>query len=122
MSYSTNPHYYPEKLGLKQLTFDEPNMSYEYNTLAFWATPDGQIYTAHDSGCSCPTPFEDLESDTLEAFKKKAERVGSLRQAEEAFNSWNKQTNYKGETSTHLPTIDSLRELEEFFNFNFKES
>ncbi len=59
-----NPHYDYEKLELDMLCFDEPDMSYEFNMLCFWKTKTGEIYSASDSGCSCPTPFEDYFGET----------------------------------------------------------
>ncbi len=84
-----NPYYEPDKLDLELLSFDEPNLSYEYNTLCFWATKDGRIYSASDSGCSCPTPFENYTGQTLDAVLQQLERVGTISQAESIFNSWN---------------------------------
>lgn len=37
-------------------------MSYEFNTFVVWKHKSGKIYCACDSGCSCPTPFEDCHS------------------------------------------------------------
>lgn len=38
---------------------DEPNMSYEFHCLGVWKhKPDGELYWAEDSGCSCPSPYE----------------------------------------------------------------
>lgn len=37
--------------------YDEP---YEFDMIAVWHEPaTGQVWAAIDSGCSCPTPFED---------------------------------------------------------------
>lgn len=59
-----NPYYEPEACGLELLLeFDEPNLSYEYNTLLFFKDLEtGDIYCVEDSGCSCPTPFENVRS------------------------------------------------------------
>jgi hypothetical protein len=85
-----NPYYNPEKLDLEMSSYNDPNLSYEFNTLCFWATKNGQIYSASDSGCSCPTPFENYEGYTQKEVLQKLERVGSLWQAESIFDSWNK--------------------------------
>jgi hypothetical protein len=90
-----NPYYNPEKLELELLSFDEPNLSYEYNTLCFWATKDGRVYSASDSGCSCPTPFENYEGNTQTEVLRNLERIGSVEQAESIFDSWNKNYNRK---------------------------
>ncbi len=56
-----NPYYDPEKSGLVKVgELDEAELSYEYNTLVVWRhEPSGRVFYARDSGCSCPTPFED---------------------------------------------------------------
>lgn len=72
-----NPYYDSDKLGLEMLSFDEPHLSYEFNTLCFWATPDKQVYSASALGCSCPTPFEDYERADLKAILPLLKRVGS---------------------------------------------
>lgn len=85
-----NPYYSPDKLGLEMICFDEPDLCYEYNTLCYWATKDGRIYSASDSGCSCPTPFEAHDKDTTEDVLETLERVGSIEHAKAIFDSWNK--------------------------------
>jgi hypothetical protein len=61
MNFKANPHYSPEACGLKQL-FDQDNGgSYEFDMfLLFLDVATGKFYAAKDSGCSCPTPFEDV--------------------------------------------------------------
>lgn len=121
MSYDSliNPYYDPEKCGLTLLSFDEPDMSYEYNTLCFWATPEGYVYTASDSGCSCPTPFEEAHArDTVAEVIATLERVGSLTQALSAFDSWNSfESEWSGKKNLGP---DKRRELEVWFNEHFK--
>lgn len=85
-----NPYYRPEKLNLELLSFDEPGLSYEYNTLCFWATPDGRIFSASDSGCSCPVPFEGYSGNNQNEVIQCLDRVGSVEQAESIFDSWNR--------------------------------
>lgn len=84
-----NPYYAPEKLDLEMISFQEPGLSYEFNTLCFWSNGKGQVFSASDSGCSCPTPFEDYEGETQDEVVRKLERVGSKEQAERIFESWN---------------------------------
>ena len=89
-----NPYYGTDALASwEMLSFDEPNLSYEFNTLCFWKTPNG-VFTAQDSGCSCPTPFEDYCGNTPAEIEQKLERVGSIEQGERVFDAWNK--NYDG--------------------------
>lgn len=55
-----NVYYDPQKFGLSVVdSLDEPDLSYEYNTLVVWKhDQSNRLYWAQDSGCSCPTPFE----------------------------------------------------------------
>lgn len=57
---NTNPYYNPETMGLKILGTLDEDLDYEFNTLVVWQeTATKKLYYATDSGCSCPTPFED---------------------------------------------------------------
>ena len=41
-------------------SLDQPDMSYEFHILAAWRDKTtGEIFWSEDSGCSCPSPFED---------------------------------------------------------------
>jgi hypothetical protein len=53
-------YYEPEKAGLETVGEIDTAGSYEFNTA--WVSREkstGKVYVAFDSGCSCPTPFED---------------------------------------------------------------
>ena len=57
--FDYNPYYNPEKLDLEILCTLDEAISYEFNMLVVWRhLPTGKLYWATDSGCSCPTPFE----------------------------------------------------------------
>lgn len=76
--YDKNVYYHPEKCGLEIIdSLDEDGLSYEYNTfIAVRHIESGRVFTASDSGCSCPTPFErvhfnspeDTEMDEVHAY------------------------------------------------------
>jgi len=88
MKQQINPYYNPEQLNLELLSF-EAGYCYKFDTLCFWATETGQIYSASDSGCSCPTPFEGYVGEDQKDVLQQLERVGSLEQAENLFDEWN---------------------------------
>lgn len=62
-----NIYYQPEAFGLTILdSIEYSGGSYEFDTRVVWQNKLGQLFTARDSGCSCPTPFEDMSLETLE--------------------------------------------------------
>lgn len=79
-----NPHYDSDKFGWERVDVEFGEPEYSFDTLIFWKTPGG-IYAAHDSGCSCPTPFEAYEGDSEKEILQKLERVGSLPHAKELY-------------------------------------
>jgi|ERR1035437_10252693 hypothetical protein len=111
-----NPYYSPEKLGLEMISFEEDGLSYEFNTLCFWATSDGSVYSAQDSGCSCPTPFEDYDKEELKDVLMGMEKVESKKHALQIFKAWND----KGDNL--LRTSDGKDNLEEWFKKHFKKN
>jgi hypothetical protein len=61
MSYDNNPYYYPATHGLvKVAEVDLSQPDYSFDVLVAWADEKG-FYLGTDSGCSCPTPFEDYD-------------------------------------------------------------
>lgn len=60
--YDVNIYYHPEKLGLTEVAeIDWSSGSYEFDYRVVWKDANGILYTARDSGCSCPSPFEDYD-------------------------------------------------------------
>jgi hypothetical protein len=50
----------PENLGLEVVAEHEFCDDYGFDLRVIWRHLEtGVLYTAHDSGCSCPPPFED---------------------------------------------------------------
>lgn len=53
----------PEKFGLTPVgELNDPEANWSFDTFVVWKHEDGKIYWANDSGCSCPSPFEDYTS------------------------------------------------------------
>lgn len=75
--YEDNIYYYPEKCGLEvvgELEYSSGN--YEFDTRVVWFhAASGRLLTARDSGCSCPTPFEEC---TIESVEDISSRFGSF--------------------------------------------
>lgn len=54
-----DPYYNPEKFGLEIVVSHDVAPSYEYDMIVVWRHKEsGRLYVAHDSGCSCYSPFE----------------------------------------------------------------
>jgi hypothetical protein len=73
--YSDDVYYNPEKFGLKTVGEIEWNgNAYEFYITVIWKNDAGEYFMATDSGCSCPSPFEDFTSvESLEGpFDKEA--------------------------------------------------
>lgn len=64
MSYETNFYYHPEYWNMKLIgEIEYSGGCYEFTTRIFLLDlVTNKVYTARDSGCSCPTPFEDFYS------------------------------------------------------------
>lgn len=69
-SYETNPYYSPEATGLAIVGDLDTGGGYEFDMLVVWQRiEDGALFWGTDSGCSCPSPFEDVDSvDDLTAI------------------------------------------------------
>ena len=86
-----NPYYDADKLGLEMVTFSEPDLCYEFNDLCFWKK-EGVVYSGSSSGCSCPTPFEEYEGESLKEILPLLERVPTLKKAKETIKSWSRES------------------------------
>ena len=63
-----NVYYDPQDYGLQEVAeISYTDGAYEFDLRVVWGHKEtGKLYTARDSGCSCPSPFEDYRS--LEAL------------------------------------------------------
>lgn len=80
MGWGTPDVYYqPEEFGLTIFgSIEDPEADYSFDTLMVWKDQEGSLFWAQDSGCSCPSPFENftsiddlhkLTNETWAAFK-----------------------------------------------------
>lgn len=60
-----NVYYDPEKFGLTKVAEIDTAGGYEFDITVVFRKEDGSFWYAQDSGCSCPTPFEDHGLDSL---------------------------------------------------------
>lgn len=99
-----NVYYDTKDCGLEQVdVLDEEGLSYEFNTfLIVQDIATGRVFYATDSGCSCPTPFEEYHfnsaddtnlteitlGDSFTSFQREIEGFrGSQEEIEKAIDS-----------------------------------
>ena len=62
----SNVYYNPSDFGLEIVTeFELSEPCYSFDTVVVWANEKGEYFIDQDSGCSCPSPFEDSTLETL---------------------------------------------------------
>jgi hypothetical protein len=84
----TNVYYDPEEFGLETvgtIELAEPDYSFDFGVV--WYHPASErFYFATDSGCSCPTPFDDYaDLDSLGApmtYRELSARLHTLQSDE----------------------------------------
>lgn len=72
-----NIYYNPEAYGLEIVAeIEYSSGSYEFDTRVVWKEKKAKKYwTMRDSGCSCPTPFEDYNLGNIDKLDKRAIRA-----------------------------------------------
>jgi hypothetical protein len=60
--YEADVYSNPEKFGLSLLGSVDIAGDYEFDMVAVWQrNSDGALFFDYDSGCSCPSPFEEVK-------------------------------------------------------------
>lgn len=79
-----DPYYQPEAFGLEHFGSTDRDEEYSFDIFAVWRSKDNPalFYWASDSGCSCPVPFENMNSLT------DMDGNGTALDAAEAFKVW----------------------------------
>lgn len=86
----SNVYYSPEELGLEPLgEFEIHEADYSFDIFAAWRDPKtGLFYSASDSGCSCPSPFEDYNSlESLTMHETAHSLVAEIQAIEDPYES-----------------------------------
>lgn len=80
MGWNTNDVYYQaDAFGLEivaEVSWSAP--CYDFDLTVVWVDKDGNYYWASDSGCSCPSPFEDYTSIDMLNQGTKWEAINAL--------------------------------------------
>ena len=76
----SNVYYDPEKFGLTTVGEIDAGGGYDFDTFVLWRdNGTGRLWWAEDSGCSCPTPFEDVSfADGMHEIHTAAELHAAL--------------------------------------------
>lgn len=62
MRFNDNPYYSPEKCGLEIFESIDTAGSYEFDMFVVWKKlDDNTLWWDTDSGCSCPSPFDNSD-------------------------------------------------------------
>lgn len=79
----SNVYYNPGEFGLTTVGEIDAGGGYEFDTFAVWQdNGTGRLWYAEDSGCSCPSPFEDI------SFAQGMTEVHTLQQLIDAVDTW----------------------------------
>lgn len=66
-----NIYYSPEAYGLTVVAnIEYSDQNYCFDTRVIWRDKHNELWTARDSGCSCPTPFEEYNLSNIDKFDK----------------------------------------------------
>lgn len=56
-----NVYYNPESFGLTQVgEIEKSDGCYQFDLIVVWKQARGKYWIGQDSGCSCPSPFENI--------------------------------------------------------------
>jgi len=80
-SFEFNVTYKPEWFKLTQVADAETGGGYDFDTALLFKHENGSFWYAHDSGCSCPTPFAGF------TFGDGLRRLNTLDDLEDALRS-----------------------------------
>lgn len=56
-------YYNPKDASLEIVGSVEREPNYDFDMLVVWKNAKGELFYGKDSGCSCPSPFEDFHSE-----------------------------------------------------------
>jgi len=84
-----NVYYNPEKFGLTPVfTMDFSDGCYQFDYLVVWKNADGDLFYAEDSGCSCPSPFEDMGMPELTRVQDPMDIVSRMEFRRDDLSEW----------------------------------
>ena len=111
--YGTHPY---EMIGDVQWGYAD----YEFDlTAVFQHKPTGRLFLAHDSGCSCPIPFEDMtEEDATEITRL----YDFDRIVQERLELLKEESDWRGGPEAVAATVDQIASLRNVVEKALKEN
>lgn len=114
-------YYQPEAFDLEILgQLNDPQASYSFDDFVVWQHKDGRIFYGSDSGCSCPSPFEDFtsldkadEATTIEKFE--AAVIGYFNSVSYS-NDWNDTEMSSDFQSLRADAVELIRKVEKILD------
>lgn len=92
MKFNENPYYSPEKCGLEIFESIDTAGSYEFDMFVVWKKlDDNTLWWDTDSGCSCPSPFDNgdhghdlkpITEETWHGFKESLKNHYNITQSD----------------------------------------
>jgi len=107
----SGPFYNPENFGLELTGSVDTAGAYEYDEFAVWVHKENKsIYYATDSGCSCPTPFEEVTIETMT-------RVPDPNALRSPMKSWG-ESSYGERPLTGVQISDLIKKVHDWLEAN----
>ncbi len=77
-------YYNPEQYGMEIVVqLDDPDASYSFDMFVVWMRrSDGELFYGTDSGCSCPSPFENVTGVEMLC------QLGDMKSFERELTAW----------------------------------
>jgi hypothetical protein len=101
LDHESNVYYNAGRHGLEPVAeLDYSDGCYQFDLRVVWKDAEGRLWTARDSGCSCPSPFE----DTTEL-----DRVFNLDDLDEEFREASGSRSFCPSANDWLAFRDSVR-------------
>ena len=103
----SNIYYYPEKYGLEsvgEIQFSEPCYDFDFGVL--WRDNNGKYYYGRDSGCSCPSPFEDTGLNDLDGPLDRLAAIDFITQIQP--HDWSREYEIERVASDKVDLINKL--------------
>lgn len=98
-----NVYYSPEAFGLTIVADADAGEMYEFDMFVIWVDASGTYWWDSDAGCSCPTPFDDMNLENMPS--------GRLRDALVDLDAWANANEWAKKRRIPACDTDEIRAL-----------